>query len=572
MVNNVTLTGAGGVGVGTNATLTLSGTVGGGGSLVESGSGSLVLSSPNNFAGGTTVSSGTLVVANNTALGSGLLTVSGSGAISNYAGTSHAVANAINLTGLAGVVVGTNDTLNLSGTITNAGGLNISGGGTLVIGSTAANSYTGGTLLNGSALDVENGSTSPLGLGILTLGGGTLENASADNVAIPNNIYVLTNTSTALLVNGSESSFTLAGNISGPGSLVANSGNSTYTSLYLTGTNCGFTGNFAENGNTYMRLKWNAASAGSPRAAYAFNNTTTDGESWTFGTGTFSMGSLAGAGVLRQDGTGTTTLSIGGLDTNATWAGVIQSGGTGDQFGVTKVGTGVETFTGNNTFSGLNEVAAGMFEFTGAQQTAQPLQVDNGATIGYMDTANGLTAQVATMTLGTNGPGGGNLFFTNIYAAGATPIAITGVGGLTNNGTCLVTIADTANLFPGNIYPLIQYSSYAGSGNFVLAPLPGGMVGGVLNDPSEGELLLVLPQLGATTPTNLTLTTTSAGGITTLGISWPANYQGWGLLTNNVGVKATNSWVLVPGSENTTSGNVTLDPTQTNVFIRLGLP
>jgi fibronectin-binding autotransporter adhesin len=562
--NNVSLASTGNIAVGVNDTLTLSGIISGG-SFTEMGAGSLLLTRANTFSGGATVSSGTLVVGNNAALGSGLLTVSGNGAIANAAGVNHVLGNAINLAGLAGFEVGTNDTLALSGLITNIGGLNISGGGTLSVGGTIANSYSGGTVLNASVLNVENTSVAALGSGTLALGGGTLEDNSPNSVTISNNVMVLTNTSTTLLCVNSEPSFTLAGNISGPGSLVVDAANTSYDTFFLTGSNGGFTGTFTENNtSTYIRLKLNAPSAGSPNAAFVFNNPNVDTESFTFGAGTFSMGSLSGTGDLRQDDTGTTTLSIGGLNTNATWGGVILSGGSGDQFAVVKVGMGIETFTGNNTYAGTNEVAAGMFEITDAQQAAQPLQVDDGATFGFMDDGSGNTAQVASMVVGTNV--GASLFFTNIYAAGAPSVNITG-GELTANGTCVVTLADTANLSPGNIYTLVEYGTFSGPGNFVLSPLPGSVVGGLINDPSSGGLLLSLPQ--NTAPTNITITVT---GGSTLGLSWPPDYQGWVLETNNVGLATSSAWGIVSGSEYTTSESITIDPTQTNVFYRLVLP
>jgi autotransporter-associated beta strand protein len=573
VLNNVHLAGTGYVVVGTNDTFTLSGTISGGGSFTEIGSGALLLPSPNTFSGGATISSGTLIVGNNAAVGTGLLTVSGSGTISNTAGISHSLGNAINLTGLAGVIVTNGDILTLAGVITNVGGLNMSGGGTLTISGTAANSYSGGTVLNSSVLDVENGGSSPLGTGTLTLGGGTLEDNSGIAVTIPNNITVLTNTSTVLLTV-SAGNVILAGNISGPGSLVAGAAETSYTLFEWSGDNSGFTGTLTvPNNSTYIRFAFTSATSGSPNATFEFDNTSVDTTKTTFGAGTISVGALTGTGILRNDGAAMTTVSVSGSETNAVWAGVLQAGSTAGTFNVLKVGPGTETFTGNNTSPGTNEVAEGMLEITTAQQTAQTVQVDDGATFGIYDNGGG-SAQVVSMTLGTNGPSGGNLFITNLYASGEAPITISSAGGLTNNGICVVTVADTSNLSPGNIYTLLSYSpgTYSGSGSFVLSPLPNGVVGGLVNDPSVGALMLIVPQSGATTPTSLTLTTTTVSGITTLGLSWPAAYAGWVLQTNNVGVAASNAWVLVPGSESATSENITLDPTQTNVFIRLALP
>jgi hypothetical protein len=44
------------------------------------------------------------------------------------------------------------------------------------------------------------------------------------------------------------------------------------------------------------------------------------------------------------------------------------------------------------------------------------------------------------------------------------------------------------------------------------------------------------------------------------------------LQSNNVALTDSSAWVLVPGSEYTTSQIITVDPAQTNVFFRLTRP
>jgi autotransporter-associated beta strand protein len=63
-----------------NYTISGSGSIGGAGSLTKSGSGSLILSTVNNYAGGTTVTAGTLVAAVNGALPDGSLNITGGSA------------------------------------------------------------------------------------------------------------------------------------------------------------------------------------------------------------------------------------------------------------------------------------------------------------------------------------------------------------------------------------------------------------------------------------------------------------------------------------------------------------
>jgi autotransporter-associated beta strand protein len=570
VANNITLSGPVNVGVGSGDTFTLSGQITGGGELTEVGSGALFLQGANNNSGGVVVSSGaTLIVGNNSSVGLGLLTLGNNASISNYTGGGCTLANTVNVSGAANVFVGTGSTFTLSGLITNTGSLALVGAGTVSIVGVNVNTYSGGTSLNSGTLDVENTSVSPLGTGTLTFAGGTLEDNNLNaGTTISNNITVVTNTTTHLHPTGWNGlGLLLAGNISGPGNIEVDGSGTTYDSFGLSGTNSGFTGTLTVDSGGNQRFLFDSASAGSPNAAFVLNSAGTDEQKFGVGTGTIYMGSLSGGGWLRNDaGASMTTLSIGGLNTNAVFGGIIVQNG-GDEFSVLKVGTGIETFTNNNTYTGSNTVAQGMFEITTAQQAAQNLQVDDGATFGVWDTGSGQTAQVGSMEVGINT--GANLFFTNIYAAGATPLVVTST--MTVNGTCGVTLADTANLSQGNLYTLVSYGGgYAGSGNFVLAaPLPGGAVGGLINDPSYNGLFLSLVQATATTTTNITLTVTSPGQFS---ISWPGNYQGWVLQTNNVGLVESNAWVNVPGSEYTTTEYFTVDPTQTNVYFRLALP
>ncbi len=69
------------------------------------------------------------------------------------------------------------------------------------------------------------------------------------------------------------------------------------------------------------------------------------------------------------------------------------------------------------------------------------------------------------------------------------------------------------------------------------------------------------------TPTNFTFAVSGS----TLTLGWPADYTGWTLLTNAVDVTDPGSWYPYPGSADTNLVNLTIDPTQANVFYRLQL-
>ncbi|QOZ68414.1 autotransporter-associated beta strand repeat-containing protein [Bradyrhizobium arachidis] len=121
------------------------------GSLVKIGTGTLTLSASNTFGGGVTLSAGTLGLANNNAVGTGALTIYG-GTVAYADGI--AIGNAIDLRGSATLDVTT-------GSATQAGAIGQTGGafgivktgtGTLIL--SGANTYTGGTTVNGGLLQL----------------------------------------------------------------------------------------------------------------------------------------------------------------------------------------------------------------------------------------------------------------------------------------------------------------------------------------------------------------------------------------------------------------------------------
>jgi autotransporter-associated beta strand protein len=85
---------------------------------------------------------------------------------------------------------------------------------------------------------------------------------------------------------------------------------------------------------------------------------------------TITFGALiSGAGPSltgTQTGAGVTTYSIGALNTNTTYGGTIVNGGGLGTTTIMKVGTGVLTLTGNNTYTGVTTVTAGKLVLAGS--------------------------------------------------------------------------------------------------------------------------------------------------------------------------------------------------------------
>jgi autotransporter-associated beta strand protein len=171
-------------------TVTITNVIGGTGALVESGSGILTLCGANTYSGGTGIGAGcTLAISGSGKLGGGTYSVG--------------------ITNNGTFTYNSSSSQTLSGPMSGAGELAVTGGGTLTL--TKANNYTGGTFIGSGAK--------------LTLGtGGSL----VGSIGITNN---------GTFNYNNPASATLSGPISGSGSLSVNPGGSQGLILTLSGAN-----------------------------------------------------------------------------------------------------------------------------------------------------------------------------------------------------------------------------------------------------------------------------------------------------------------------------------------------
>ncbi len=181
---------------GTQSTGTFSGTISGNGGVIVSG-GTQALTGANTYTGATLVSNATLAINSGAALGA----ASNQLILNN--GTLLALGNvttgqSITVTG-ANAVNSSGNTVNLTGTISGAGSLSLTGGGTF--GLTGTNTYTGGTVVSYNT-NVNATSTAVFGAGPITLlgaGGTPVTNMFTGQVSI-NGPLSLQNSSTPLLI------------------------------------------------------------------------------------------------------------------------------------------------------------------------------------------------------------------------------------------------------------------------------------------------------------------------------------------------------------------------------------
>ncbi|MEK1942951.1 MAG: autotransporter-associated beta strand repeat-containing protein, partial [Pseudomonas sp.] len=230
LANAVTL-GASGLTTQGTVDFGLSGVVNGSGALIKNGSNTLTLSGSNNFTGGTTLSTGGLLLGSDLALGTGALAVTGASSLTGTA--ARTLANSVSLGNT--LTLSGNNNLTLNGAISGSSGLVKTGAGTLAL--NGAGTYQGGLALNAGTVSL--GNATGLGTGVLTVGGAAnLTTSSALSVA---NGVLLNNN---LTVN-SPYDLSLTGAISGTGQLIKNGSNT----LTLSGLN-GYTGGTLLNAGT----------------------------------------------------------------------------------------------------------------------------------------------------------------------------------------------------------------------------------------------------------------------------------------------------------------------------------
>jgi autotransporter-associated beta strand protein len=353
--------------------------------------------------------------------------------------------------------------ISLSGPITGSGGISKSGRSTLNI--AGANTFRGDLVINGvnaggwgpntavALTGVGAGAigaplSGPAGTGKIIMNGGALMN---NNTAVLyNDIIVKDSVKSFLYSNGGG--LTFAGRMLGSG-IIEHDGAST-SGLHLNGDNREFTGTFISvNRSSNHRIRFNVASAGSAKARWIFNNGFTDGQGFTF-TDTIRFGSMEGGGQLRRDN-GAPVISIGALNTNTTFSGIITGALT-----IMKEGAGTLRFTGANNYGGATTVTGGtlLIDSTG--------QITSATTV-VAGTIGGIGTCTAPVTVGTG--------------AGTGAMLAPGSQGIGRFTTGLLTLKQDA------VY-LAELNTASGAGDVVNAS------GVVLNNPR-----LTITGIGAAT-------------------------------------------------------------------------
>ncbi|MFG1465914.1 autotransporter-associated beta strand repeat-containing protein [Xanthobacter sp. DSM 24535] len=537
---------AGGGTFNTAADLTASGVISGTGALTKTGAGTLTLTGDNAYAGGTTISAGTLQlgdggtsgsiigdVTNNSVLafnssddlsyggvisGSGALQQNGTGttiltADNTYAGVTTITAGMLQLGngGTSGSIVGdivnngvlafdrSND-LSYAGAISGTGSLSKFGAGTLTL--TAANTYSGGTIIDAGTLSISSDTNLGNASGSLIFNGGTLENTSA----------FTTTRAITLAADGTlrtTTDLTASGVISGAGALTkTGAGTLTLTGAnsYTGGTTIGAGTLQIGDGGTSGSITGNVVNNG----VLAFNLSNT----LTF------AGAISGSGALQQNGTGTTLLTGASTYTGATAvnAGTLVVNGS--------IGTGPVSVANGATLTGAGSIGGAV-----NVQDGGTLAGTNGSTLGMGALALNATSNVDVVL----GAPSGTLFDVS--------------GDLTLDGTLNLTGAPG---FGTGVYHLIEYGGSLTDNGLALGSQP--------LDFTTAINTATAQQVNLTVYADPTRTQFWQGGSDPVGGSgtWTATGTNW----LNADGSMSTLWGGVQGIFHGTPGTVTVEGTQ----------
>ncbi|VVE86329.1 autotransporter-associated beta strand repeat-containing protein [Pandoraea bronchicola] len=393
---------------------------GSGGSIVKQGTGTMTLTGTNTSGGGINVRAGTLVLQGSAFANATPLALSGNGAtldLSAAAGMTFGTLSGVNgstvLIGNQTLTIGAAGNSTFGGTISGAGGIVKQGSGSLLL--SGAQTFTGGIDIASGRLALQ-GNNTLTGSNVVTVA----DNATFDiGGAGPVSIGSLTGTSNSQVTLGSNTltlgdaaSATFAGSIGGTGGIVK-LGAGTQT---LTGQNA-FTGQINIEEGTLALSGTGTLSANPVSLAGGATLDISSGENQTV----HALSGAAGSTIRL----GSNTLSFGD-NSDQTFAGTL----TGNGGGIVKFGTGTQTLTAQQTFTGSIVVGGGALVI-GAGGGLSP---QNAITLGDSTTSldisaagaqtiGSLSGGAAQVFLGANtltfGDGNGETFNGSIHGTGA---------------------------------------------------------------------------------------------------------------------------------------------------------
>jgi autotransporter-associated beta strand protein len=264
--------------------------------------------------------------------------------------------------------------------------------------------------------------------------------------------------------DGTGDRTSIDGLVSGTGNITLTSGRSIMSSSALNT----FTGDYIVNAGTTLQLN-------SALALSANNNLVNNGTTRLNGGTTLAINALTGAGIFTSWNLGSSsasTLSLGNNNGSGTYAGVISE--NGPALSVVKNGSGTQVLTGANSYTGTTTINTGTLQIGNATTTGA---LGTGAVTnnGHL-TFNRSNAMTVSNVIGGSGTvnqagtGTTTLAADNSYSgattvsAGTLQVGSGGASGTLGNSTG-VTLSNNANLtFSKNVNTVID-KAIGGQGN-----------------------------------------------------------------------------------------------------------
>jgi fibronectin-binding autotransporter adhesin len=411
---------------------TQSGEVTGSGAIVKTGNGTIALTGSVNYTGATTITAGTLQIGNDTnaslassgVTNDGTLVFDGSGV---YFGV---------ITGSGAVVFqGTTSNFILTSDQTYTGGTTIAAGSRLQLGSDSAAGSLLGNIVNNGALIIDRSNDYTLagnisGSGSLTLIGydANVLTLSGDNSYTDGTTISASPGKHPVVHLGSANALGTQGSVKLSGGTLQFSSENTQD----------YSSRFTDDDNQQFRFDTNGQSVTFATGLASAGGTLTklgDGTLTLSGSSTYTGATTITAGTLRiGDGTTVSLASSNIVDDSAlvfdgagSYSGVISGAGT-----LAKSGNGTMTLTANQTYTGATSVSGGTLVLAGTVSYTGATTI----TAGTLQIGNGTSASLASSGVTNDGAlvfDGGNSTYAGIIS-GSGSLTKTGAGTLTLTG------------------------------------------------------------------------------------------------------------------------------------------